>query len=433
MRLNWFSPLPPARTDIAHYSARIAPALMRRFEVVFWSDLEADPAALPEGAQLRAFDPRLAQGRDFFAQLFQGLNVYNLGNDARFHAAIAALARRVPGLVILHDTRLHHFVYESARHDDPPFAGYVALARATYGERGAAAARAIVEADGRTIERHVAAMPFVEPFLEGAFGGICHSPAAAAEVRALSDAPLLTLPLPFRSLAETSPTPRVWSPPWRFVLFGYVGSNRRLESILRALAAWRDAPDYRFDIYGSLWNPGLVDALIRESGLHGRVNVHGFVPERELDAAIAGAHLAFNLRQPTMGEASGGILRSWAGATPTLVTDAGWYASLPDSIVRKISPDDELTGIRQALDELVRTPARFAAMGEAARRHLETAHSPEVYAERLEAALADRSRLASALAIRRLRRRVEARVPTIREAARLSPRAEALIAGVFGG
>ena len=37
MCLNWFSPLPPEQTDIAHYTARIAPALMRRFDVVFWT------------------------------------------------------------------------------------------------------------------------------------------------------------------------------------------------------------------------------------------------------------------------------------------------------------------------------------------------------------------------------------------------------------
>ena len=405
MRLNWFSPLPPARTDIAHYSARIAAALMARFEVVFWTDLEADPSALPAGAAVRRFRPEEIWDGAFRREIFSGLNVYNLGNDARFHAGIADMAQRIPGLLILHDTRLHHFVFERSRGDSPPFASYFTLAEATYGAQGAAAARRIAASGGQLIDAHVETMPFVEPFLEGAIGAVCHSAAAAAEVRRWSDAPLLVLPLPFASLASPAPSTRVWAPPWRFVMFGYVNANRRLEPILRALSDWRDAPDFRFDLYGMLWDEALVQRLVREGGLQDRVTIHGYVPEAELDAAIADAHLAFNLRHPTMGEASGGILRSWAAATPALVTDAGWYAALPDVVVQKISIGAEREDIRRAILRLARDPRRYADMGAAARRRLDEVHAPSRYVEALADALADRPRLMGHFAARRLVRR----------------------------
>jgi glycosyltransferase involved in cell wall biosynthesis len=405
MRLNWFSPLPPQRTDIAHYTARIAAALAERFEVTFWTHQPADSAFLPPGAMLRRYRPGDVGDAVFRRSVFAGLNVYNLGNDARFHAAIADVALAVPGLVILHDTRLHHFVFERSRADEPPFASYLALARETYGPEGEATARRIAESEGRLIDAHVEAMPFVEPFLAAAVGAVCHSSAAAAEVRQRSDAPLLTLPLPFASLAPPAPSGRAWAPPWRFVMYGYINANRRLEEILRALADWPEAPDFHLDVYGVLWDEAGVRQLVERSGLAGRVRLHGYAPEAPLDAAIADAHLAFNLRHPTMGEASGGILRAWAVATPALVTNAGWYAGLPDAAAWKISVEAEAADIRRAVLELARHPARFSAMGVAAQARLQALHAPSRYAGALRAALADRPRLMAHFAARRLGRR----------------------------
>ena len=38
MRLNWFSPLPPARTEIANYTVRLLPALCASCDVTLWTD-----------------------------------------------------------------------------------------------------------------------------------------------------------------------------------------------------------------------------------------------------------------------------------------------------------------------------------------------------------------------------------------------------------
>ena len=402
MRLNWFSPLPPERTDIAHYTARIAQALMDRFDIVFWTDLKADARALPAGAAIEIFDPAQIHGGAFNARCFKGLNVYNLGNDARFHAGIARVANTIPGLAILHDTRLHHFIFEGSRHDRPRFSSYLAQARATYGPAGEARAKSIVKADGRTIDEYVEEMPFFEAFLDQAFGAICHSSAASDMLRQRSDTPILTLPLPFTSLARPPRIRRVWAAPWRLVMFGYIGTNRRLESVLHALATWPSAPNFRLDIYGALWDSERIEALIAQSGLKARVTLHGFAPEQKLDEAIAAAHLAFNLRHPTMGEASGGILRSWTHATPALVTNAGWYADLPDAVVRKISVTDEIADIHRALQALVNDPEAYEQMGLCARQRLHDVHAPATYVDALADALTDLARLTSRFTHRRM-------------------------------
>jgi len=38
MKLNWFSPLAPARSEIAHYTARTVAALRGHAEVTLWTD-----------------------------------------------------------------------------------------------------------------------------------------------------------------------------------------------------------------------------------------------------------------------------------------------------------------------------------------------------------------------------------------------------------
>jgi glycosyltransferase involved in cell wall biosynthesis len=251
-------------------------------------------------------------------------------------------------------------------------------------------------------------------------------------VRTLSDTPVLTLPLPFASLAGAIKAQRRWQPPWRVVAFGYMNPNRRLDQILEALAGWCDAPPFQLDILGSVWDPAHIERRISEHGLQAQVRVHGFVEEAVLDDFVANAHLAFNLRHPTMGEASGGILRCWAQATPALVTDAGWYRDLPDSVAVKISVENEIEDIRKTLDRLTREPALYAAVGEAGLARLGERHAPERYASGLDEALQEFPRLAQRFAARRMLHRVADRLPRPAERRALLERSCLIAAALFG-
>ena len=64
---------------------------------------------------------------------------------------------------------------------------------------------------------------------------------------------------------------------------------------------------------------------------------HGFTSEKKLDEALSQAHLAINLRYPTMGEAWS-QLRIWAHASQS-GSQVGWYATLPPDTVRFVRPD----------------------------------------------------------------------------------------------
>jgi hypothetical protein len=56
-RIHWFSPLAPARTDIAHYTGRLLPALAARASVTLWTSQPHWYSGLKRHATVRRFDP----------------------------------------------------------------------------------------------------------------------------------------------------------------------------------------------------------------------------------------------------------------------------------------------------------------------------------------------------------------------------------------
>src|SRR4029450_2812222 len=90
MRLAWFSPFPPVKTGIASVSAELVAALRRRGH-----EIDCYPEACAHDFVWRG---RLAP---------YDLILYQFGNSSH-HDYEWAYALSYPGLVVLHDTRLHH-------------------------------------------------------------------------------------------------------------------------------------------------------------------------------------------------------------------------------------------------------------------------------------------------------------------------------------
>ena len=128
---------------------------------------------------------------------------------------------------------------------------------------------------------------------------------------------------------------------------------------------------------------------IEELGLQDVVTLHGFVPAEDLEAALASAHLAINLRFPTMGEASVSQLQIWDHALPSLVTRVGWYATLPQETVAFVRPEHEIIDIQAHLRAFLDDPGRYAQMGEDGRRYLQTYHTPGAYVQAIIDAVRD--------------------------------------------
>ncbi|MEM6942313.1 MAG: glycosyltransferase family 1 protein [Pseudomonadota bacterium] len=405
VRIHWVSPLPPQATDIAGYTARLLPALAARAEVVLWTGPEgargAEGAALARHARIRRIDaggPLPMDLRAFAAQHPAGGRAeaifVHMGNNAGFHAPLLRFAERVSACLVLHDLSLVDMIGGVVEGGTLPRAAALAGSERWYGATGRAGLEAALDnrpaarwPAGLTREGMYASMPHWELALGRAVSVLTHTETAFEAVAARRAVPSYRLPLPFPIGMPRPPAVRAPDGPLKLVQFGHIWPNRRLLEVLAALARLApengqpDPVDFQLDLFGALWDEALVRRHIAERGLTRRVRFHGFVPEARLDAALRAAHLVLNLRQPSVGEASGSQLRIWNAAAASVVTALGWYAHLPEETVFRLPPDGEVSGLPPLLRRLDAARGMGAATGSEGRDRLEALHGTEAYAD----------------------------------------------------
>ncbi|MFP7675706.1 glycosyltransferase [Marivita sp. S0852] len=382
-KVHWVSPLPDAQTDIAHYTRRILPELAEACDLTLWTDARDWDLSLEQICPVRSLDPDRVLPKDF-ARAGRGTGAdaifVHIGNSWVFHSGLLRLVRRIPSIIVLHDLAIQELCFDAMHNRRFPRDVYEADITRWHGEAGLNAVRDVFDGKTKPIELSKT-YPGFELTLDRAAAVLAHTPAAFDAASATGIAPTYHLDLPFRPSDVVVPATRAETGPLRFVQFGYIGPNRRLEQVLEALSPLRHDIDFRFDIMGNVWDPAYLAKRLDTLGLSDRVRIHGFVPEPELDARLAEAHLVFNLRYPTMGEASGSQLRIWNASAPAVVTDLGWYGSLPDETVFKIPLEDEANALQDLVRRLHVDRKIGEAVGAAGRQRLQTHHTPALYAD----------------------------------------------------
>ncbi|HUK18808.1 MAG TPA: glycosyltransferase family 4 protein [Bryobacteraceae bacterium] len=380
MKINWFSPLPPARTGIAHYAMQVLPVLVRQHAVTAWTDQDQVASEVRRVARVKHYDPESPPWRE----INEGaVSFYHLGNDPDFHAGLWRVRAQQPGIVVLHDLSLHHFFFMLTVHQRKDYAGYLAAMEHWYGDAGRQAGEACC-AGGISPDDMAQRYPLTREATREALGAITHTESGRGDETPAC--PLLSLKLPYAA-SDTARyrrqiTSRQPGPPYRLVVLGYLSRNRRLGSLLEALATLAERKQFRLDICGKVWDESHFRAEIERLELGSLVSLCGFLPERQIEHKLAAAHLAINLRFPSMGEASASQLQFWNYGLPTLVTRTGWYATLPEDSTAFVRPEHEVEDIQAQLRALLDRPEAFRAMGERGRQLLEN-HNPEGYAEAL--------------------------------------------------
>ncbi len=376
MKLNWFSPLPPAETGVAEYVWHVLPFLKEHAEITLWTKETEWDNRLEDFATVRVFP---VEG--FWRELNQAdITIYHVGNNAFFHADIWQISCHHPGIVVLHDLRLHHFfagIYLDYLKDESV---YRELMRKYYGERGARAADRRIRGEC-TDDDLTSRFPLSELSVETALGVMVHTRDAYDSLYTERNWPLAVAALPYDGKVPVSEAPEQRDHSVRRLLvFGHLWPNRRLDSILVALSQLEEEQRYRLDLYGRVWDEQHVLEVCNALGIRQQVQFHGFVSEAELQRALEMADLVINLRYPSMGEASLSQLVIWSHALPSLVTRVGWYSELPRQVVGFVRQEREIEDLKRHLRKLWEEPEALAAMGERGRRHLEKHHDPGRYA-----------------------------------------------------
>lgn len=388
MKIAWFSPLPPLKSGISEYSELILGHLKKYAQIDLWVD---------------GFSPRPDFSREF--RVIDYINrrralpllktydavIYNMGNNAEFHSGMYEVLQEYPGIVILHDYVLHHFFagYWLDKKNNP--AGYFEEMRRQYGDQGEGLARKSLRVSKKPLWEtdDVILYPLSKSVLQKATGIVVHSEfvkkliekSVPAQIRKLNQP---VFPLFPSSLMKTRrelnlPEDKVILASFGFVtpvkrldkVFSVIAKNGYLRSNAFVLIIGESAPGYRLEDFAARYD------------LTHQVRFLGYLPIEEAYAYLNLADVCLNLRYPTMGETSGSLIRIMSLGKPTVVSNVGWYAELPDDCVVKIDPANEEAELMAWLRRLVSDAELREKIGKSAQTYVQREHSLEKFVQKL--------------------------------------------------
>jgi glycosyltransferase involved in cell wall biosynthesis len=363
LRIAYFSPLPPERSGIADYSRELLPYLARKVALVLYTQ---DPVSVTGGLK-EQFDIReLDRFQDEHSQF--DLALYQMGNS-EYHTAAYATLLQYPGLVVLHDYLIHHFIAHRTR-DQGNFAGYAREMGYALGVPGMRLAHAIRLGQAPSMTFEVA---LNERLLDSSLGFIVHSQFVAEKIRQRGlDQPLAIIPALVEQHSGVSRRQRLRLADDVLLLasFGLITKQKQIEMALRAFQMLRHTiPNSHYLLVGEVLPEVNLDAVISELDLGGAVTKLGYLPElQDFIDWLHTADVIVNLREPTVGETSATALRAMAAGRPLIVFDQGWYREIPAAAAIKIAPLDEEM-LLSAMIRLAESPQVRQQMGQAGQRY----------------------------------------------------------------
>lgn len=376
-RIAYASPVNPAPSGISDYSEELLPYLAQYADITLYLEDGLRPANPLLGRHLE-LRPVSRLERDQRRRPFDAV-VYHMGNSPA-HAGIWRAMLRVPGVLVLHDFVLHHFMLQYYATTLGDVQRYRAEAARRYGEDGARVAGLMMR--GRFTEAAFE-LPFSEDALAAAKGLIAHSRYVlerAAQVRPDLSAALVPMGVPLPpDIPRHAARARLGLPAGALLLasFGHINPYKRVDTVLRAVRRLRDElGEVRYLLVGSVSPAYDVRAAVARAGLEGAVNVTGYVGREAFEDYVAAADICVNLRHPTAGETSASLLRLLGAGRPTLVTATGSFAELPAGVAAQVDPDYAEEDLIVAYCRLLAArPGLAAAMGRAAREFVAREHT----------------------------------------------------------
>lgn len=398
MRIAFVSPLPPAPTGIADYSADVLRAIAAAHDVeLFHGQDEVDAGALPAAAPY--FPARELWDRHA-AHPFD-VAVYQMGNGPA-HAFLYEHLARLPGLLILHDLVLHHArarmlldgPASRAYAADPSSASLreAALAeidlyreeiRYSYPQQSDRLADAALETIGTLL-------PYAYPlfrlpveasravavhngFMERGVAAVVSGAAVARVVM-----PISRVDVSPEAVAKTRRRHGIEDGEIVIGCFGLLTREKRIDSVARAVArALSLGARLRLLLVGPAPDPARIWKGLIELGLRDVAILTGRVSAEELPLYIETADIVAHLRYPTARETSAALLRVLAQGRATIAPDLRNLDEVPKHAVLRADVRDEEGETLRAILRLAARPEERERLGRAAAEFVAREHSLE--------------------------------------------------------
>jgi glycosyltransferase involved in cell wall biosynthesis len=310
------------------------------------------------------------------------LILYQVGDNALFHRGCVEWLLRCPGVVCLHDYYLGHL-----------FNGWATKRRAQAGQilrhwYGDKVAETFFELATRPMFMELTweAAPMTEWICSMATGVITHSSWDVGRIQKACAGPVRVVPLAYDSLPVDARLEESGNSDNQGMLniltVGYVNTNKRAASVIRAIGA---SPALRGRAVYRLVGP-VRSSMVRElsalaRGCGVRLRISGEVDDIGLSMAFQEADVVCCLRWPSLEAASASAIEAMLHGKAIVVTDTGFYRELPDELVTKVAPQDEVASLRCALERLGASHDLRATLGERSRDWAAKTFTARNYAE----------------------------------------------------
>ena len=269
-------------------------------------------------------------------------NLYHLGNN-NLHAEIYRQALATPGVIVLHDAVLHHFLLGHLTREL-----YIEEFVYNYGEWRRPIAESLwAERSSSGVDPRYFGFPLLKRIVGSSRAVIVHNPGAAALVRghALPDKPIHIVPHFFEPAPEPDPAgialfrQRIGAGQGT-TLFGIFGYLRETKRILPCLAAFHRLhaanPNTALLLAGTAGSNSL-QRLLDSEAVHPAIFRLGHLTDQDLTLAGSAIDCCLNLRYPAAGETSGIAIRMMGLGKPVIVTAGQENSAFPPAVCLKVA------------------------------------------------------------------------------------------------
>jgi glycosyltransferase involved in cell wall biosynthesis len=362
-------------------------------------DAELDIDCFVDGA---AHGSRVFNAHDFVWKTRRApydLVVYQLGN-ASCHDYMWAYVAAYPGLVVLHDPRVHHArarqLLQAGRADDY---------RREFWYDHPDAVRDFVEYAVAGLGGPIYySWPMIRVVMRTARLVAVHNPRVAGDLRTeYPDARVEAIRLGTPALTP-QPDARagvraslgIGDRATLFAMFGTLTAEKRIGPVLRAFGELlRAGVDAHLLLAGDTAGYPALEDERRACPDPARVHVIGYVEDGDIAKHLAASDACVCLRWPTALETSASWLQCLSAARATVISDLAHLADIPEAVAVRVDLVDEDRSLLAAMRALATDPELRARVAAAGHAFCTTEHTVEVMSDDYRRVMAIASRTAA--------------------------------------
>ncbi len=381
-KLLYASPFPPKKSGISDYSVALVKALSKEYDITLFTDnYDITDESLSAFPRVRYWVDDI----DFDSFDFR---IYNIGNHPGFHGYIYETAIKHPGMVILHDFMLYYL-----------FTGYYQKQNELYSKlysendlESFLEVKRAVKKNGPDLLNQselTFKLSLNKELLSSGNKIMVHS--EYARDRVLSTGFIAEDKVrKINHLAHVDTNDEIISkeelfakyniPTDAFVIssLGYIAPtklNREICEAVKNISGYSPGKH----CYVMVGDGDYVDDELE----FGKIIKTGYVGEKEFNSFVCHSDLIINLRNPSVGETSGAMIRILQLGKASIINDIGWFAEIPDDCTVKLGLENIESNLEKCISKMIDDETGRLAMGENAALYIEKEFAPETVVKKI--------------------------------------------------